>query len=355
MCALLGSPAMAMPAKFAIDLAGVEAAAERIRGHVLMTPVVTSEFLDGLSGRKLLFKCELFQKTGSFKARGLLNGALCAKARGAKVVVTHSSGNAGQALAWAAKTADMEATIVVPKDAPAVKKAAIAGYGATLVMCEPTNADREATADRIVNEKVDAVLVHPSNEPDVMCGQGTLALEFVRQAREHWGQDLEAVIVPLGGAGMISGIAVAVKGLLPNCKVIGAEPANADDAFRSKAAGKLMEHDRPVKTIADGLKTCLGSNTFPIVCELVDDILLVEEEDIAAATRSVWERMKLAIEPSAGIGVAAATSAAFRDKYPSLSRVGVILCGGNFDFAALAPVLAAAEPLEVLCKRRRTT
>lgn len=346
-----------MPSEAAgkIDLAGVQAAAERLKGHVHETPCLTSEFLDGLSQRKLLFKCELFQKTGSFKARGLLNGCLQAKARGCKEVVTHSSGNAGQALAWAATAAGLEATIVVPKDAPGVKKAAIAGYGATLVMCEPSNADREATADRIVEEK-GAALVHPSNNVDVICGQGTIGLEFVRQAREHWGgEDLEAVVVPLGGGGMIGGVATALKSLLPNCKVIAAEPANADDGYRSKAAGKILQHDKPVKTIADGLKTCLGSNTFPVVRDLVDDILLVPEEDIAAATRTVWERMKLAIEPSAGVGVAAAASQEFREKFPDLKRVGVILCGGNFDLVALAPALATAETLEVVCKRRRTS
>mmetsp|Transcript_79352 Transcript_79352/g.227630 ORF Transcript_79352/g.227630 Transcript_79352/m.227630 type:complete len:348 (-) Transcript_79352:102-1145(-) len=338
-----------------VDLVAVQAAADRIRPFVHRTPVMTSEFLDGLSGMSLLFKCELFQKTGSFKARGLMNGALQAKARGISCVVTHSSGNAGQALAWAARSAKMEAIIVVPTDAPAVKKAAIEGYGATLVMCEPSNAAREAMADKIVAEK-GAALVHPSNDPDVIAGQGTIGLELVVQAREHWaGSDLDAVIVPLGGGGMIGGIAVAVKALLPSCLVIGAEPANADDAFRSKAEGKLLHHDKPVKTIADGLKTTLGTNTFPIVQNLVDEIFLVEEDDIASATRSVWERMKLSIEPSAGIGVAVAASAAFRAKYPNLKRVGVILCGGNSDLAALGGILANAKPLsaEAMAKRQR--
>jgi len=168
----------------------------------------------------------------------------------------------------------------------------------------------------------------------------------VRQARAHWsGSNLDAVIVPIGGGGMIGGIATAVKALLPSCRVIAAEPANAGDAFRSKEAGKILDHDGPVRTIADGLKTILGSNTFPIVRDLVDDIFLVEEAAIASATRAVWERMKLAIEPSAGVGVAVAVSAAFKEKYPDLRRVAVVLCGGNADLAAIGAAIAAAEPL----------
>jgi len=328
----------------AATLATVQAAAEGIRPFVHKTPVLTSAFFDDLSGRSLLFKCEVLQKTGSFKARGLLNGVLAAKAKGLKKVVTHSSGNAGQALAWAAVAAGLEAHIVVPRNAPAVKKAAIEGYGATMVLCEPTNAAREAAADKVALEQ-GAALVHPSNDPDVISGQGTIALEFVEQARVHWGGDLDAIIVPIGGGGMIGGVAVAAKALLPGCKVIAAEPANAGDAFRSKAAGKILDHDGPVSTIADGLKTILGSNTFPIVRDLVDEIFLVDEAAIASATRAVWERMKLAIEPSAGVGVAVAVSPAFKEKYPDLKRVGVILCGGNADLAAVGGVLANAEPL----------
>mmetsp|Transcript_147887 Transcript_147887/g.368500 ORF Transcript_147887/g.368500 Transcript_147887/m.368500 type:complete len:350 (+) Transcript_147887:69-1118(+) len=341
-----------------VSLSAVQQASEQIRPHIHKTPVLTSEYLDELSGRSLLFKCELFQKTGSFKARGLLNGALQAKHRGFDKVVTHSSGNAGQALAWAARKAGMEAIIVVPKNAPAVKKAAIEGYGASLVLCEPSNAAREEMADKMVREK-GAVLVHPSNDPDVINGQGTVGLELVAQARDHWGgSDLDAVIVPIGGGGMIGGIAVAVKALLPKCKVIAAEPANADDAFRSKAEGKILDHDMPVNTIADGLKTTLGSNTFPIVDKFVDDIILVDEATIASATKTIWERMKLAIEPSAGVGVAVAVCKEFRERHPECQRVGVILCGGNADLGVVAGTVASAEPLlgaEPAAKRARST
>jgi len=226
-----------------------------------------------------------------------------------------------------------------------VKKAAIAGYGATVVMCE-TQAMREPTADRLVRER-GGVFVHPSDDLGVISGNGTVGLELVEQARLHWvGQEMDAVIVPVGGGGLIGGIASAVKALLPSCKVFGAEPANADDAFRSKAAGRILQHERPPDTIADGLKTVLGQHTFPIVDRLVDEIFLVEEPRIAAATRAVWERMKLAIEPSAGVGVAVAVSPEFRERYPELRRVGVILCGGNVDLGAMAAVIAAAEPLE---------
>lgn len=340
-----------------VSLASVRAAALRIEPYVHRTPVFTSQYFEALTCKSLLFKGELFQKTGSFKARGLMNGALAARDRGVKVVVTHSSGNAGQALAWAAGRAKMEAVIVVPQDAPAVKKAAIEHYGATMVLCEPTNAAREAMAAKEERERGGAI-VHPSNDVEVIAGQGTCALELLEQARDHWdGQDLDAVIVPLGGGGLIGGIATAVKRILPSCKVIGAEPANADDAFRSKAAGKLLKHEGPVSTIADGLKTTLGSNTFPIVMELVDEILLADEAAIASATRAVWEHMKLAIEPSAGVGVAVAASAEFRRKYPDVRRVGVVLCGGNADLAQLAKVVAAAGPLEEASapKRLRTS
>lgn len=328
-----------------VTLATIQDAAQNIQPYVHCTPVLTSEFFDGLAGRSLLFKCEAFQKTGSFKARGLMNGALAAKKRGIKVVVTHSSGNAGQALAWAARAAGMEAHIVVPSNAPAVKKAAIEGYGAKMILCEPTNAAREATADQVVKDQSGA-LVHPSNDIDVICGQGTIGLELVEQARAHWGGlDMDAVIVPIGGGGLIGGIATAVKALLPTCKVIAAEPTNASDAYRSKKAGQILDHRELVNTIADGLKTILGSNTFPIVRDLVDEIFLVEEADIASATRAVWERMKVAIEPSAGVGVAVAVSAAFQEKYPDVKRVGVILCGGNADLAAVGTVIANAAPL----------
>lgn len=333
-----------MVAEGPVSLASIRNAADNIQPFVHETRVLTSEFLDGICGRSLLFKCELFQKTGSFKARGMMNGVLAAKARGLSKVVTHSSGNAGQALAWAARAAGLEAHIVVPRDAPAIKKAAIEGYGAKLILCEPSNAAREATANEVV-QREGAALVHPSNDPEVINGQGTIALEFVEQARSHWGRDLEAVIVPIGGGGMIGGMAVAIKGLLPACKVIAAEPANADDAYRSKAAGKILDHDRPVRTIADGLKTLLGSNTFPIVRDQVDEIFRVDETAIASATRAVWERMKLAIEPSAGVGVAVAAGAEFREKHPNLTRVGVVLCGGNADLAAISGILAAATPL----------
>jgi len=342
-----------------VSLADVREAAKSLERHVHRTPVLTSEFLDKLSGYQLLFKCEALQKTGSFKARGLANGALEAQRRGAKMVVTHSSGNAGQALAWAAKAVGMEVKIVVPRDCPAVKKAAIENYGATVVLCEPTQTAREEEAQKVVVEQ-GAVLVHPSDNLAVIAGNGTVGLELEEQASKHFGlgngQDsaspcLDAVIVPLGGGGLISGVATAIKGLLPNCKIIGAEPRNADDAFRSKAAGRILPHDGPVKTMADGLKTILGEHTFPIVASIVDDIILVDEDDIASATRAVWERMKIAIEPSAGVGVAVAVSQELKLKHPGLRRVGVILCGGNSDLSVLSSILANAEPLEARCGR----
>jgi threonine dehydratase/serine racemase len=321
---------------YAICLADVQAAALRIKAHVHVTPVMTCSALDELAGRSLFCKCELFQRGGSFKIRGATNAVMSlsdeAAARG---VTTHSSGNHAQAIALAAKARGIGAKIVMPSNAPAVKKRAVLGYGAEVIECESTGAARQAAADLVVAE-TGAYFVHPSNNPTVMAGQGTIALELLEQVA-----DLDAVIVPIGGGGMMSGIVTAVKGLNPSIKVYAAEPAGAADAYRSKEGGVLVGHPPGgPSTIADGLRTTLGTNTFPIVRDLVDEIFLVEEEEIVAAMRLVWERMKLCIEPSAAVGVAVALSAAFKalplDGPDGCgARVGVILCGGNTNLDAL--------------------
>jgi threonine dehydratase len=242
-------------------------------------------------------------------------------------VVTHSSGNHGQAVALAARLRGVPAYIVMPSNAPAVKRAAVEGYGARVIPCAPTGAARAAAAERI-RQETGAAFIHPSNDPDVIAGQGTIALELLQQA-----PDLDALVVPIGGGGMISGIALAARGLRPSLRVFAAEPLGADDAARSKAAGALLPQEAP-DTVADGLRTGLGSNTWPVVRDLVEAVITVEEDEIVRHMRLVWERLKLVIEPSAAVGVAAALGPAFRG-LRGIERVGVVLCGGNVDLDAL--------------------
>ncbi|XP_010720020.1 serine racemase isoform X1 [Meleagris gallopavo] len=308
----------------------------RLRGRVRRTPVLTCESLQRLAGRRLLFKCELFQRTGSFKIRGALNAvrSLVEEAEKAgrerpRAVVTHSSGNHGQALACAARDEGIPAYIVVPRTAPRCKQAAIRAYGATLVPCESSDESRAETAARVVQE-TGGVMVHPNQEPAVIAGQGTIALEVLEQAPE-----VNALVVPVGGGGMIAGIAVAIKALRPDVKVFAAEPRNADDCYQSKLRGELTPNRHTPVTIADAVKTSIGENTWPIIRDLVDDVLTVSEEEIKRATRLVWERMKLLIEPTAGVGVAAVLSEQFQAVPREVENVCIVLCGGNVDLSSL--------------------
>lgn len=319
---------------YATDLAGIRAALARIAPHVHRTPVLTSRTMDARASedgvaRRLFFKCENLQRVGAFKVRGAMNAVLKLPDEvAARGVVTHSSGNHAQALALAASLRGIPAHIVMPTNAPEVKREAVRGYGGRVVPCEPTQASRETTARRIADE-TGATLIPPYDHPDVIEGQGTIALELFE---EH--PDLDAVIVPLGGGGMISGIALAYRELAPRTQVIGAEPALAADAFESKAGGAIVAQKPPV-TVADGLRTSLGALTFPVVRDLVASIVLVDEDEIVAATRLVFERMKLVIEPSAGVSVAAALGRGQTRLDPALTKVGVVLCGGNVDLDAL--------------------
>lgn len=313
---------------YATDLAAVRAARERIRPHVHVTPVMTSATLDRRSGRRLFFKCENLQKGGAFKARGATNAVLSLDdAQAARGVVTHSSGNHAQALAIAAKIRGVPAYIVMPKDAPRPKRAAVEGYGATVHLCEPTLKAREETAARVVQE-TGGVLVPPYDHPDVIAGQGTIALELLEQI-----EDLDAVIAPVGGGGMITGLALALRELAPRVRVFAAEPSGADDALRSKASGERVLSHEP-HTIADGLKTTLGALTWPVVRDLVEEVLVVEDVATIAAMRLVFERMKLVIEPSSAVPVAAVLTQRFR-ALEGLERVAVVLSGGNVDLDAL--------------------
>jgi len=319
---------------YAADLDAIRAAHARIESHVHRTPTMTCSALDERAGRSLVFKCENFQRIGAFKIRGAVNAVLSlsdeAAARG---VVTHSSGNHAQALALAARIRGIKATIVMPENAPRVKSDAVNRLGAEIIWCAPTQAARESAADEVVARR-GATLVPPYDDPRVIAGQGTIALEFLA---DH--PDLRAMIVPIGGGGMISGITIATKAINPTIAVIGAEPKAADDAARGKSSGERQQPPMTT-TIADGLRTGLGALTWPVVRDLVDEVVTVEEEEIVDAMRFVFERMKLVIEPSAAVGVAAALGSA----RPILDRlaadagagpVGVVLCGGNVDLDRL--------------------
>jgi len=311
------------------NLDSIRAAQRRIEPFVRRTPVLTSATLDAMSGRHLWFKCELLQKTGSFKFRGATNAVrMLDDASAARGVVTHSSGNHAQALALAARMRGIPAFVVMPSNSAEIKKSAVRGYGATVIECEPTLEARESTAARVLAETGGA-MVPPYNHPNVIAGQGTIALELLDECPQ-----LDAIVVPLGGGGLISGIAIAAKSLKPSIRIIGAEPELAGDAAASKREGSIQPAMKPV-TIADGLRTALGPLTFPVVRDLVDEVVLVSEADIAAHMRLVWERMKITIEPSAAVGVAVACGAWMKSRENAALRdVGVVLCGGNVDLSA---------------------
>jgi threonine dehydratase len=275
-------------------------------------------------GAKLFFKCENFQKVGAFKIRGACSAVFSLSDEEAgRGVVTHSSGNHAAALALAARERGIPARIVIPSTAPSVKIAAVRGYGGEITFCEPSMASRETTAQRIVDE-TGAAFIHSYNDYRIIAGQGTAALELVEEI-----ENLDFVLAPLGGGGLLSGTAIAAKGLNSKIKVIGCEPKNADDAYRSLEAGRIIPSEYP-DTIADGLRTSLGDKTFPVIRELVDEVLLAAEEEIINAMRHVFERMKIVIEPSAAVPLAALLSNQLdiTDK-----NVGIILSGGNIDLS----------------------
>ena len=313
---------------YAADLAAVRAAAARLAGVVRRTPVMTSRTVDERAGRSVYLKCENLQTTGSFKYRGATNAVRkLDDATAARGVVTHSSGNHAQALALAARVRGIPAYVVMPKTAPAVKRAAVEGYGGRVTLCEPTLEAREATAAEVV-ARTGGVLIPPFDHPDVIAGQGTAALELLEEVPE-----LDAVVAPVGGGGLLSGFTVASRGLNPSIRVFGAEPTGADDAARSKAAGRRLPVG-PTNTIADGLLTSLGDLTWPIVRDQVERIVTVTDDQIRIAMRLVWERMKLVIEPSGAVGVAAVLSDEFR-ALAGIRTVGVVLCGGNVNLDKL--------------------
>jgi len=306
-----------------LSITDVRAAAERIRPFIHRTPVQTSETIDRLAGRHVYFKCELFQKTGAFKYRGATNAVqLLDEASARRGVVTHSSGNHGQALALAARVRGIPATVVMPATAAAVKKAAVLGYGAEVIESGPSLMEREAKILE-VQAKTGAVLIPPFDDARVIAGQGTAALELLEDYPE-----LDAVVAPIGGGGLISGFCLAAASTNGTCKVFGAEPLGADAAARSKLAGEMIRLERP-QSVADGLlANYLGKLTWPIIRDNVERVFTVSEEQIIVAMRLIWERMKLVIEPSAAVGVAVVLSDEFR-ALPGFANIGVVLCGGN--------------------------
>ena len=314
----------------------------RIGPYVHQTPVLTSSTFNAMSGLDLVFKCENLQKTGAFKARGACNAVLLAKQTNPnlKGIVTHSSGNHGQAIAYACSknVANVPCSVVVPSNTPSVKCEAIKGYGATLVFCEPSPIARKEACDAIANEK-GYEIVHPYDNYNVMAGQGTMAYEMLEIQNFR---DLDAILVPISGGGMTSGIAIAAKNVNPDIKVIIVEPKGKELEPCLKAKQRLWS-DPPqfVDTIAEGIKMQqTGHLTFPILCELAEDsVMSITDEEMKKAMRMVLERMKLGIEASAGAAVAAAIfkSEELKAKWPQIKKVGVILCGGNFELPSNYP------------------
>lgn len=294
----------------------------RISRYIHRTPVHRCHALDDLTGANLYFKCENFQKGGAFKFRGATNAAISmGKESIARGLATHSSGNHAQAVALVARRLGTRAYVVMPSDAPAVKVAAVRGYGADIIHCEPTLHSREHTLREVV-QRTGAAFIHPYNDYNVICGQGTCAYELLDEI-----EGLDAVVAPVGGGGLISGTALAAHWRNPSTLIYGAEPAGADDAQRSLEAGRIIPSKDP-DTIADGLLTSLGDKTFAVIREHVTAILTVSDEEIKNAMRLIWERMKLVVEPSAAVPLAAVLRNA---KLFSGKNTGIILSGGNVD------------------------
>lgn len=309
-----------------VTITDIRQAAERIRPHAHRTPVMTCRSLDERVGAQVFMKCENLQKVGAFKFRGACNAVFSLSPdEAARGVATHSSGNHAQALALAARMRGIPAYIVMPRNAPAVKQAAVAGYGGIITLCEPTLAARESTLAEVV-AATGAEVVHPYNDARVIAGQGTAALELLADVPA-----LDVIMAPVGGGGLLSGTAIAARAVAPQIRVIAAEPAGADDAFRSLALGHIVPSEKP-QTIADGLLTSLGDLTFPIIREHVEQIVTVSDAAIVAAMKFVWERAKLVVEPSGVVPIAALWEETIDLRG---LRVGVILSGGNVDLEHL--------------------
>jgi len=308
------------------DLNDVREAHARIKPHIHRTPVLTSHSLDEIAGAKLFFKCENFQVTGSFKMRGATNAVFSLTDEEAKKgVVTPSSGNHGAALARAARSRGMKAWIIMPDNSPMVKRRAVEAYGGEITLCEPTMQSRQETAAR-VQARTGAILIHPYDNDSIIAGQATAALELLEEV-----PDLDVIIAPVSGGGLLSGTCISSKGMRPQIRVVGAEPKNADDAFQSLRDGHIVTVAHP-DTIADGLRATLAPRTFAILRRLVDEISTVTEKEIVASMRLLWERLKIIVEPSGAVSAAPALN---RRIHAEGKRIGIILSGGNVDLDAL--------------------
>ncbi|HEU5292995.1 MAG TPA: pyridoxal-phosphate dependent enzyme [Cyclobacteriaceae bacterium] len=304
----------------------LEQAHERIKPYVHYTPVLTSAAINEMAGCSVFFKCENLQKIGAFKARGAMNAALqLAPEQRAKGIATHSSGNHAQAIARAAKILGIPSYIVMPRTAPEIKKKGVRGYGGQIFECEPNVQSRESTLADVV-AKTGATEIHPYNNYHVIAGQSTAAKELIEEV-----PGLDFLMAPVGGGGLLSGTLLSAKFFSPKTKVIAGEPAGADDAFRSMQSGKIEASQ--ANTIADGLLTSLGDKTFPIIRDYVEKIIPVTEEEIIAAMRMIWERMKIIVEPSAVVPFAAVLK---EKKTFEGKKVGIILSGGNVDLAKVS-------------------
>lgn len=313
--------------KYATDLTQIKAAAASLDGRVHRTPVLTSTQINARLNLQVFFKAEPFQKIGAFKIRGATYAIDClgAEAR-RKGVVTHSSGNHAQAIALAARNANITAHIVMPSNSPVVKKNAVLGYGAHVYTCEPTLEARESTAQGLV-DRLGAVMIPPYNDASVITGQGTLGLELFEQVPK-----LDAVLIPIGGGGLCAGSTLALRELNPSIRVFGVEPSGADDALQSRIQGKLVPQTNP-QTIADGLRTSMGDLTWPVIRDLVTDVLTVSDDAIIEAMRLIWTRLKVVVEPSGAIGLAALMN--HSQHFEKNTRVAVVLTGGNVDIDRL--------------------
>ncbi len=307
----------------------IKRAAERLAGHAKVTPVHSSRTLDERVGASVFLKCENFQRVGAFKFRGAYNAmSQLSKAERAAGVLTFSSGNHAQGVALAGRLLGIPTTIVMPTNAPRVKRAATEGYGARVIEYDPKETTRRKVAEQLASEG-DLTLIPPFDHPQILAGQGTAALEL-----HHQVPDLDLFLAPVGGGGLMSGCAVATKGVAPSCRVVGVEPEVADDATRSFKTGRLQTIENP-STIADGTRTqSLGEHNFPLFLECVDDMVTVSEEAIKEAVRFLIERTKLVVEPSGALGVAALLSGAVEPG----KRTGVLISGGNVDPEVLAEI-----------------
>ena len=301
-------------------------AQERIKPYIHRTPVLTSSYINDLVGAELFFKCENFQKAGAFKARGASNAVFgLSDDQAAKGVATHSSGNHGTCLAYAAGKRGIACTVVMPRTAPQAKKDAVKGYGGVVVECEPSTTSREAVFAGVV-AKSGAEFVHPYNDPRVIAGQGTCSKELIEQVA-----GLDAVVAPVGGGGMVSGTCLSLSNLAPKIKIYAAEPKQADDAYRSFKAGHIIADDAP-NTVADGLKVPLKELTWHFVSKHVADIFTASEQEIIDAMLLMWKRMKIVVEPSSAVPLAAILK---NKKHFAGQRIGVIVTGGNVDLEKL--------------------